>query len=323
MADKEGMDPLIQRALGVAGPTPTNPMEGLGSILSPNYGKGISMEPPSGAGAVVAPEVHEETVVAPRERKMSFLGQLLDGVNRAYGNPERYKEKFEKERLIDDMEGFTEDPVAAIKQVARHDPALAYKMYQTYVDDHRADSALQRQNNALDMRQNEYLMDRVGGMLNTATPENYGRLKPMIEKYIAARGLQMPFDLPEQYDEDAITAIRMGEVPVAKQIKMDDDRAYRNERLEDIDLNREATNSRFYTGQRNMDRRQGRTIAAADARAAANRSAVDRRQSERLATQGTSGIKEGTVQRSGNRLRRLEAGRWVMYTLKNGKPVRD
>lgn len=321
MADKEGMNPLIQQALGTGGPTPTDPFAGLGSVLSPDYGRGrSSMEAPVAAGAVVRPEVPndlgEVAVTGPKERKMSFLGQLLDGVSRAYGKPERYKESFEKKQLIDDLAGMAEDPMTAIQKVMRHNPAMGYKMYQAYVDDKRGDDALARQNRMIDMKEKEYFMDRMAGMLGTANPQNYEKVKGLVQRYAAARGVELPFDLPDQYDEDFISAARMGEVPIAKQESLNETRRYHDERLEDFDIQEGGRNSRFERGQANIDRRQSRTLSAAEARQQERLAAADRRAREKG---DEAPGKEGQWQKKGDKLRRFKNGKWTHFKLVNGQ----
>jgi hypothetical protein len=236
---KEGTDDLLGKINGTGQTAPmTDPMMGFPSIASGGYTlPGVPAE--QGVG---------ETVTAPRQKKMSFLSKLVDGVLMAGGNKPVLRQKFEHNQLVDAMEGFADDPLAAIKRVARHNPDAAYKMYNSYMDDQRADKIATRQVNNLDMRNNEYFLDRMGGMLGTATAENYPQVKAMVQRYANARGVQLPFELPETYDETAITAIRMGEVPVAKQLQMDDMREYRRSRLGQMD--RTIDNTQDYRERR-------------------------------------------------------------------------
>jgi hypothetical protein len=73
-------------------------------------------------------------------------------------------------------------------------------------------------------------------MAGVATAENWPKMRQRMLQYSQAKGVDLEGEIPENFDQVDINAIRFGEIPVAKQIDQADKRAYQSERLEDADI---------------------------------------------------------------------------------------
>jgi hypothetical protein len=326
---KEGADNILSKLGGESGVPMTDPMAGFPSVENGF----TAASPPLMMSAVPDEQGNLDSVVtAPRERKMSFLAKLADGVGAAYGQEPKFRQAFEKKQFQDAMEGFTDDPLTAIKRVARRDPATAWKMYGQYMDDTRQGDVAEQQRKTNALRYQGIGLDRIAGMAGAANEGNWSKMGPLLKKYAADKGLDV--EIPDQWDPDIVNMIRYGGIKPDQQIdnerddrRLDDNINYHNERLEDFDDNREAGT------QQNADR-----IAAADERARLQRDAVEGRyQTGRTDKKNKSAggyvtkvirDSQGNDRRivftpDGKRAMGKVGDRTVWYTVKNGQLIPD
>lgn len=160
------------------------------------------------------------------DRKANPLGDIADMVLVATGHKPIYRPRLEDMRMKDAMEGFADDPLGAIKRVAKRDPAKAWEMYNTYQDNLRGDEAVAGAREA----RTEKSRGVIASMLGVATPENYDKMLPRMQQYAQAHGIDAS-ELPEQYDPDAINMWRAGGMSVDNQEDNARDTAYKDEMM--------------------------------------------------------------------------------------------
>jgi hypothetical protein len=219
------------------------------------------------AGPVAAPPPGqgEDVVVTGdgwKPRPQTILGAIADAYLMSKGGKPMFTMMRDKRSMTEAMNGFTEDPLKAIRRIGKMDPDKAWDLFNQQQDNRRADQTTQRILRDSDERYVEHGLKRIGSMLGTANEKNWGALRERIQGYADHRGITLPYQLPETYDPDFVNTVRMGEVPVDNQLDNERDAAYKSERLEDYD---EGLNIR-------RQQEEGR-----NARSEANRAAADRR----------------------------------------------
>lgn len=166
-------------------------------------------------------------------RRPKFLGLLADAYLKSRGMEPAYAPNLEERNLNEALSGFASDPMKAIERLARirgHEQD-AFKLYNMYEDNKRADSQVDSLN---DSRSEKYLT-RIGGMLRAVQKAKdpataYNQMKPVIQRYAQSRGVDVS-DLPDAYDPDAIDSYVMGAVSPEDQIRQEALDAYREEQL--------------------------------------------------------------------------------------------
>lgn len=162
----------------------------------------------------------------------TFLGTLADAYLQANGLKPAFAQEREAQNINQAMQGFTQNPLQALRRlgmVQGHE-ADAYNMYNTYEDNKRADLAAQGVN---DVRQEKF-MTRIGGMLynvqNAKDPATaYKNNISTIKNYAAARGVDVS-DLPDTYDEGAVSNWISGSVAPEDSMRMAITSQYNDER---------------------------------------------------------------------------------------------
>jgi hypothetical protein len=126
-----------------------------------------------------------------------ILGTLGDAFLVQSGNKPVYSAQREQEKEGDAMRDFVANPMQAVQRLAAENPELAAKIHNELTRNTAYSSNLQADNDVK-------TMGIVGSLLRTATPQNWEGIKSTIGKISAARGYQLPFDLPEQFDPDFV-----------------------------------------------------------------------------------------------------------------------
>lgn len=253
-------------------------------------------------GALPSPESYnaDDIVVEGfKPKKRSFLGFLADAFLMSRGGQPLFAQRIFNKNYEKAMQGFADDPLEAMRRVSKipHGGAeKAYKMFEKYRDDERADGTLDRQNRALDMKNDDYIFSRVAGMMSTATPENWHVMRDLAIKRAAARGVDVESIIPPEYDQDSLEFIRYGEVK-----PKDYDRLRQQQQR--VDQLERDTDSKI--ADREVDNRQaatneaGRNTRAANAEAGKNRRYQPRKNGDGSKTIMTPGGRQFTISPSG------------------------
>lgn len=242
----------VPTAAGLMGPTATAPGE-VGGMPVPPTGT------PPDAGGVGADIVME----AFKPKKANFFQRFADAYLMLNGGRPVFEPKIRNQNMQAAMEGFTEDPAAAIARLRKVDPEKAWELLDKYKDNERADKTA---DSLADGRQEKFLT-RMGGMLyaiKDLPPDKreaaYQKQLPMLRRYAQDRNI--PFELPDTFNEEDINSWVMGSVSPEEQLKLESLSAYRKarlgqmqqtidqrgdyqqERLEDFDKAEEGRNAR-------------------------------------------------------------------------------
>jgi hypothetical protein len=137
-----------------------------------------------------------------------------------------FRDKKGRENIQEAMEGFTSDPLQTIQRIARI-PGMegkALDLYEKYVDNNRMQQSVDRQNQVLGQRNDDYMYNQVAGMMGAVRPDgsNWKPMRDLAIKRAAARGVDVSSIIPEEYDQDSIDFIRYGSVKPKDQMKMEE-----------------------------------------------------------------------------------------------------
>jgi hypothetical protein len=174
-----------------------------------------------------------------------IIGGLGDAFLVQSGNKPLYSIQRQQEKEGDAMRDFVSNPLAAVQRLAQENPELAAKIY----DDYQQTSRVGRD---ADEKYTGTVTDRALRLLAAANKDNYPQIKDQITRYLGARGVTLPFDLPDAYDEQAISGIRQAAVPVNQQI---DDSAIADYRQRTGDLTESRLRALEDYRKRNLDER--------------------------------------------------------------------
>jgi hypothetical protein len=228
-----------------------------------------------GASQLPVPAMDQEeaiTVKGWKPSKRKFLEVLGDAVLLHGGYAPMFAKNRQMKNMREAMEGFTSDPMSAIGRIAQVDQKMAWDLLNQQQDNSRAETVAREQQ----ARNLERVRDRIAAMAGAATPENYDRVLPIMRRYAESRGLD-PSEIPETYDPVALGTYRMGSVSVDHQ--MDNERdayakeelvEYRGKRLDQFE--RKINNDEAYRAERLKDADE--RLAASERRTAANKGSV-------------------------------------------------
>ncbi len=220
-----------------------------GGMFNPNAAApgtpvGLNPVPPLGQEEALLVEGFKPT-------KRNVLGRLADAMLMANGGKPVYEGRMAERDMKRAMQGFSSDPMEAVRKISTFDPDAAFKLYNMVTDNQRSDESQKRLVRDSDRRYNEGVYDRGISMLATADEKSYPAMKSRVEGYFKARGVEMPFPLPDVYDAQAIEQLRMGEVPVARQLALQSQDEYRDRSLdireERVGVQNEGTRNQMET----------------------------------------------------------------------------
>lgn len=207
-------DPEMNPGMKMFGMSPEM-LAGPGGIAGPMQG-GIAE-----TGAL-PPNTPTAVVEAFKPKKMNFWQALGDQLLMHWGNKPIFEKRNHDKNMRRAMEGFTQNPMDAIGRISQFDPDLAWQLLNSVQDNQRADAILERQNRALDMRNDDYIYQQVAGMMGAARPDTWQQMRDLAIKRGAARGTDVSALIPENYDADAIEYIRYGAVKPKDQMTLEE-----------------------------------------------------------------------------------------------------
>lgn len=228
------------QALGAGGQTPpqtTGPVVGGDtSALSQLIGNAYPPDVQAPQGNL--PLEAEAVVRGFKAKEPSFLGRMADAFLVERGGKPVYGPKKDQENMMRAMEGFTQDPMEALRRIAQipGHQEQALQLYNQIIDNQRSQGTLDRQNKAFDLKIEEIARDRVASMLGAVQPgdaEGYAKMRQRALAYGQAKGFDFSQELPEDATQLDIDGFRYGEVPVARQMQLDDARTYRGQVLDE------------------------------------------------------------------------------------------
>lgn len=154
----------------------------------------------------------------------SILGILGDAFLVQGGHAPVYQQKLQQERESDAMSGFVNNPLASIQKLSTVDPQGAQKLYGDYLTQ-------TRMNRLADEQYGQTVINRALSMLNGANKDNYQGLKQTALNYASQRGVNLPFDLPDQYDPDAVRSALQSVISPEQKLQAEAMAGYRGDML--------------------------------------------------------------------------------------------
>jgi hypothetical protein len=155
--------------------------------------------------------------------KPTILGALADAYLMSRGMKPAYADAREARNINEAMQGFADNPMAAIERLARvkgHE-GDAWKMYENYVDDKRQQGNLDRQNNIFDMKKEELVYNRVASMMGAANKDTWGTMRQLAQSVANKYDVNVDDIIPTDYNPASIEYIRAGAIKPKDQERLE------------------------------------------------------------------------------------------------------
>jgi len=176
---------------------------------------------------------------------MSWVKDIIGAIGDGLSDSDTYAKYKQGKRRSAAMEGFADDPLAAVRRLQEAGFADdAMDLYETHQTNEikRAAAASTAQNRTVD--NNRGLDTYVGGLLSSATPETLPEIKRIVGRLKETRGYDMPFEIPDVWDENQMAVLRNFGRTQANQVN-----------LERTDILEGGRNSRLATQERGRNSR--------------------------------------------------------------------
>jgi hypothetical protein len=234
--------------LGLGGKKPREPQKPWG--YDPD-GYLVQQEPALGGapqGAMGGPEEEPDDIVVTgdpwKPKNQSLLSILGDMIAYQADGSTPFAEQNERRNMMEASKTLMSDPDQAIRRISKFNPELAWKYREKTVDDKRMQHNLDRQNELLDFQKRKHVFSQVGNMMNVAAKrgdvQTWTEMRNRALTYAQTHGIDASTIIPEQFDPEALEYIALGEVPVAKQMQLEETKdwhgktdAYRHANLEE------------------------------------------------------------------------------------------
>lgn len=210
-----------QSSAGIQPPYTTPP------IVSPTDVMGASP-----LGSEANPDQATVTADGWRPRKPTLLGTIADAFLMSRGMKPAYAINRDARNVNEALSGYVSDPDKAMRRLMKirgyEDDAI--KMIEKKRDDDRASGILERQNKALDLRNEQMMFEFAANMMNAATPETWKPMRDLALKRAGARGIDLSPYIPETYDGMVADVTADSAVKVKDQRTLDERRENNTER---------------------------------------------------------------------------------------------
>jgi len=180
----------------------------------------------------------------------NILGALGDAFLVQAGHAPRYAPRLREARMAEAMENYTTDPLEAIQRLGAIDPKMAAELQNQRLDNERQQAVTDA---TIMSRQDDYegnTHSRAGALIGAATESTYPAMRKRYYDYYNARGIEPLFELPENYDIDALSSLAQGYIDPTKQATLESQAAYRAALIEQRGEAEEGRNARHSAGLR-------------------------------------------------------------------------
>lgn len=202
-----------QAAMSVAAPV-TPEQEQLSRLLPPAPAReGLIRGKTFGAGSTLG----------------NIIGTLGDAFLVGQGRRPIYQDRLARKNEADALEGFTENPLEAIKRLSRINPDKATALHDKYLDNERLSRSEKRLEDQMDYKHKEQTHLRSVGMIGAARDQaTYDAMLKRANSYRQANGLA-PLELGAVYDPDEVRAARYSAIDPEDQQRLEDQAEYRED----------------------------------------------------------------------------------------------
>lgn len=235
--------PLGNRTVSDPGPVPAPP---------PGYNEDPSVEP-------LAREVRAVSEGF-KPKKISFWGALGDQLLKHWGNEPAFQKNIDNKNMRKAMKGFTTDPMGTMERLSQI-PGMetkAWDLFDKYTDNQRMQGNLDRQNRVYDSQNERIVFDRTAGMMGAANDQNWTQMRDTAIMMAKARGVDVSYLIPEQYDPDSVKFMQHGVTKPKDQWAAED-------RSRNIDSQIEDREVRQGQADRRLDQGDVRIVIAREA----------------------------------------------------------
>lgn len=248
-----------------------------------------------------------------KEKKPNLWSFLADAIGHHYGMGEVGTKKLDDYNVHDAMQGFQQDPEAAIRRLNRIEGHQddAWSKFNTYSDNKRSTDSQERMNNVFDLKKEAFVRDRVAGMMGAVQPgdkEGYKRMRDRGVAYAQGKGVDLTADLPDNGDQLDVEGLRYGQI-----------KPYQQERLEDFDVQEKGRNSRAAVAEAGRNDRTALVEGGRNSRAAVAEAGKNNRGSAVLAARREQFAKTHPGATAGLRVSKSSGGRTSDQILKKPK----
>lgn len=186
----------------------------------------------------------------------NILGTIGDALLIGSGNEAIYHPRLREARINEALEDYQNDPERAFKNLTQVDANLAREAYEDYQTNQadRAESAAKVRSEEEEFVANTHA--RALAYLGAATPQSYPMLKERIDQFYAERGVTPMFNLPSEYDEEAISAVVRGGISPTDRAKIDEQNRYHDAVIAQDRREEFGRNFREAYGEINQNRRE-------------------------------------------------------------------
>lgn len=203
----------------------------------------------------------------------NILGALGDAFLVQGGADPVYAPKLEQLRQAEALKGFQADPEGAIGALTQVNPKAGLGLYKDYNNQKNDSAILGLKTRAADQDYQEQIDGHVLSMLGKADAKTYPAILDWTKKYYTRLGLTPSFTLPDQYDPQAIAALRLSGVPVKDQMTIESNDQYRDAMMDyrrnSLEARKEYNQSRIGEASRHNQVTEG--IGAENAKSNATR----------------------------------------------------
>lgn len=175
---------------------------------------------------------------APGKKWSNILGAIGDSLLIGSGADPIYRKHLEQLRQSEAAEGFTQDPRHAAERLNFVTPGAGEKMWDSAQDNERLNAAAQQQaaNTASIIQARKELSDknfdeRQAAFMGAANKDTWPKIRNKIIADYAARGRELPVELPEDYDAAKIALTQRYGIDPDKQATIDGTADYRRRML--------------------------------------------------------------------------------------------
>lgn len=196
----------------------------------------------------------------------NILGLLGDAMLVQSGNQKQYEPRLQQARASEAMAGYTDDPMDAIQRLNEVDPpaaaALMDKLRAHQLDTDKLGVEAIGANDEFEGTTHE----RAQALIGAATESTYPAMRERYYNYYASRGIDPMYELPVEFDEDAIRSLATAGIPVGDQRELEEKARYNTGILEQNAKNEFGRNWREAYGEIKADKRSNRSEAGRETR---------------------------------------------------------
>ena len=126
-----------------------------------------------------------------------IIGAIGDAFLVQGGAKPMYQQRRQMERESDALQGFVDNPLAAIERMAQENPEAALEMYNDFATQERYKTQEARQRRDSDDDYTDRVLQRAGNLMAAANDGNRSQVSAQVENYLKAKGVTSPVPIEQ------------------------------------------------------------------------------------------------------------------------------